>query len=468
MLSGDGSDVGGAADCTDDIQARIDEAPDGSVILIPAGVVLRCAGTITLRGRGKTLSGPGELRFIDGDDLPVGLRVTGQGSRIHQVTVATPDESFGRGIEIAADDVTVDDCVVDRFRYGIVVAAQGEWVDTRILGNRVLNVVGSGGGRGSDSRQGEDTGDGITVWGARATVTGNVVSALEGTDARVGIHAEGLGDVKVATPPHSDAMVTISGNVVTGSFRRCIVFEEIDNGTMVGNTVAGATWWGLAVIGGSGCVVSGNTVRYTRTEDDDQGSAYTPIRSGMLVYGGAGHTLAGNTLSVLGAAQAFIAVFTLLDSQPTDIQVSGNNCRTSSDGTCRSGIVLIGEPGPVRPKIRGNTLVGVTRTLVDLGSARAPEVSGNTLIGSPDGCERGIAGAEQANDGALVVGNRIGGCATGLGLAGQTAAVVASNVIEECDTGVDLAGSSGVVLMGNVFPRTRTAIRNAGTSQVLP
>lgn len=468
VLAGDGIDGSGVADSTADVQAMIDDAADGAVIAIPSGAVLRCTATVTLGGRGKTLSGPGELRFSDGDDLPVALRVTGPGSRVHQVTVAAPDESFSRGIEIAADDVTVDDCVVDRFRYGIVVAAEGEWVDTRILGNRVSNVIGSGGGRGSDSREGEDTGDGITVWGARATVSGNVVSALEGTDARVGIHGEGLGDAKRSDRPHSDAMVTVSGNVVTGPFRRCIVFEELDNGTMVGNTVADATWWGLAVIGGDGCLVSGNTVRYTRTDEDDQGSAYTPVRSAMLVYAGTGHILSGNTVSVLGSAEAFIALFALLGSPPTDVQVTGNNCRTTGGGTCRSGVVLVGEPGPVRPKIQGNTLVGVTRTLVDLGPALAPEVSGNTLIGSSDGCERGIAGSDAANDGALVVGNRVGGCDVGVQLSRQTGAVVSTNVIQDCEVAVDLSDSSGVVLVGNVAPRSGTAVRNPGSNQVLP
>lgn len=467
LLVGDDIDPAGGADSALSIQQRIDEAPDGAVIAIPPGAVLRCTRTLTLSGTGKTLLGPGELRFTDGDFEMVALRVTGDRCRVHLVSITNPDEGFGRALEIAADDVTVEGCVVDRFLYGIVVAASGEWVDTRIIGNRVINVLGAGGGRGSDSRDGEDGGDGITVWGARATVTGNVVSALPGTDARIGIHAEGLPDSAGEDRPHSGAMVTITGNVVSGPFRRCIVLEEIDHGAVVGNTVADATWWCLAVIGGRGCLVTGNTVRYTRTADDDQGRSYSPARSAVLVYAGEGHTVSGNTVAVLGAADAFVTLYTLLGSRPTDVLVADNNCRTQGDGTCDFGVTVAGEPGAVRPRIRGNSLVGVRSAGVYLGQATTPEVSGNLVDGAP-GCERGVFGDSPANDGALLVGNRVSGCTTGIGLFGQTAAVVSGNLVSDCGAALDLFGSTGVVVTGNVFPRAGVPIQNAGENRVLP
>ena len=474
VLRGEDIDPEGRDDATAGIQARIDDAPDGAVIAIPAGAVLRCTRTVTLHGTGKSLVGPGELRFTEGVAAGVALLVTGLGSRVSQVSVTNPEELFettgeGRssGIEIAADGVTVQDCVVDRFGYGIVVAADGEWVDTSIVGNRVTNVLGAGGGRGSDSDAGEDRGDGITVWGARATVTGNVVSAKPGTDARIGIHAEALGDIRTESKPHSDAMVTISGNVVTGPFRRSIVFEEISNGVITGNTVADATWWSIAVIEGVGCLVADNAVRHTRTGEDDQGSSYSPVRCALLVYGGAGHTISGNTITVSGRADAFIAQYTLEGASPTDVLVTGNNCRTVGEGACATGITMLGDPGPVRPKIVDNTLTGFVDEGVYLGAASAPHVAGNTLVGGP-GAERGVIGDDPANDGAMVTNNRVTGCGTGIALFNQAAAVVSANLLDECGAGLDLFDSTGVVAVGNVYRSTPTAVANAGSNRLLP
>lgn len=465
VLAGDGLDPSGAGDSAAAIQNKIDAAPDGALISVPAGAVLTSTATITLSGTGKSLIGPGELRFSDLTD-GVALRVTGPGSRVEMVTVTNPEETLERGIEIAAHDVTVTDCVVDRFRYGIVVAAEGEWLNARIINNRVTNVVGAGGGRGSDSRDGEDRGDGITVWGAQATVVGNIVYAKPGTDARIGIHAEGLGDVKVTATPHSESMVTISGNVVTGGFRRCIVFEEISNGTIVGNTVADATWWALALIGGTGCIVADNTVRYTRAAEDDQGSAYSPVRSAVLVYGGTGHSVAGNTVAVSGVADSFVTVYTLDGERPTDVRIAGNNCRTTGDGRCDTGISMAGSPGPVRPKLQGNTVVGMTDQGIYLGEATGAEVSGNTVIGGK-GCQRGVFGDNPANSGVLVLGNRVVGCTAGIALYSQTAGVVSANVVEDCGTAIDLFTSKGVVLVGNVAVGADTDVDNLGSNSLV-
>ncbi len=467
-LVGEGIDPSGTRDSTRAIQDRIRAAAPGAVIAIPAGSVLRCDDTVVLSAEGATLAGPGELRFTGGG-TGTAVRVTGRGCRLDQVVVTDPEGRYSRGIEIAADDVTVHDCVVKGFEYGVVVAAEGEWVDTRILGNRVLDVRGAGGGRGSDSRDGEDRGDGITVWGARAVVAGNIVTAAPGTDARIGIHGEGLGDVKERDVAHADAMVTITGNVVSGPFRRCIVLEEIDDGVIAGNTVADATWWGIALIAGVGCVVTGNTVRYTRSAEDDQGRVYSPPRSPLVVYGGEGHTVADNSVTVLGVAEAYVTLVTLTDvDRPTDVTVSGNNCRTAGDGSCVSGVVLEGDEGPLRPKILDNTFGGVTGIGVYLGRSTGPEVRGNTVVAGEGGAEHGIMAEHPEGSPALVVANRVRGCRIGIGLSGQTSGVVTANVMEDCGTGIDLFESDGVVLVGNLAVGSGTAVDNAGGNQVVP
>ncbi|SOE00421.1 right-handed parallel beta-helix repeat-containing protein [Blastococcus haudaquaticus] len=473
LLDGDDVDPTGAADSSGGIQRRIDDAPDGAVIAIPAGAVLRCTSTITLGGTGKSLVGPGELRFTEGVDDAAALLVTGNGSRIAQVTVTNPNELIGTpdgrrssGIDINAHDVTVTDCRVDRFNHGIVVAADGEWLGAQILGNRVTNVVGAGGGRGSDSPEGEDRGDGITVWGAQATVVGNVVSALPGTDARIGIHAEALGDGAEERPPHSDAMVTISGNVVTGPFRRSIVLEEIDSGTVVGNTCADATWWSIALISGSACLVADNTIRYSRTADDDQGYAYSPVRAAVQVYGGRGHVVRGNTVTVTGDADAFV-VLTELGSPPEDALVSGNSCQVAEGGSCTRGVSMVGDRGPVRPRVTGNVFSGMSTAGIYLGGATSPDVEGNTVVGGA-GCEHGVLGDAAANSGAAVLGNRIVDCGTGIGLFFVTSALVSANTTQGCATAIDLFESGGVVAVGNLSIGAGSAVANRGTNTVLP
>jgi hypothetical protein len=388
--------------------------------------------------------------------------------------VTNPQELFdpageGRtaGIEVAAHEVSISDCAVDRFGYGIVVAFDGEWLNTRIVGNRVSNVLGAGGGRRDGGRAGEDRGDGITVWGAQATVVGNVVSAKPGTDARIGIHAEGLGDVKRVATPHSEAMVTVSGNVVTGPFRRSIVFEEIANGIASNNTVADATWWGLALIGGRACTFTGNAVRYTRAAADDQGSAYSPTRCGVVVLGGEGHTVAENTITVQESADAFVAVLPLEGERSSDIRIAGNNCRTVGDGRCAAGIVLEGEPGPLRPKLQGNTVVGAEGEGLYLGAGQRVEVSGNTVVGGP-GSTHGVLADHPRNAGTLLLGNRVSSYPIGIGLFGQDGAVVSANVVDDCDVAVDLFGSSGVTLTGNLLTGARTSVDHLGGNPVLP
>jgi hypothetical protein len=468
VMAGDDIDPTGESDSTPGVQRAVDAAPDGGVIAIPAGAVIRCTAPITLGGRRKSLVGPGELRFTDGVGDDVALRVTGDGSRVHQVSVTNPRElSSSRGIGIAAHDVVISECWVDRFAYGIVVAADGEWMRTRIMGNRVSNVLGGGGGRGSTSTAGEDRGDGITVWGAQASVVGNVVTAKPGTDARIGIHAEGLQDQEQDTPQHSDAMVTITANVVSGTFRRCIVFEEIDNGTITANTVADGTWWGIAVIEGTGSVVADNTIRVTRSVQDDQGSAHAPLRCGLQLYGGSGHTVSGNTVSVSGVADAFVSLTDLSGRPPTDILVTDNNCRTTGRGQVTRGVVMLGDDGPVRPRLRGNAFVGAAEVGIYLGSAHRPDVSGNTIVGA-SGCQHGVFGDNDANSGAIVAGNRVVGAGTGIALYGLTNVVLSANVMEGCPIAVDLLGCTGGVVLGSMAIDAATPVANAADNQVLP
>jgi hypothetical protein len=148
--------------------------------------------------------------------------------------------------------------------------------------------------------------------GAQATIVGNVVNAKAGTDARTGIHEEALAPYEATRAPHSHSLVTISGNLVYGQFRRGIVSEGVTSAAITSSTIADATWWGIAVTqGGDDVTVVGNSILWTRTAGDLQGSAWSPGRGAIRVYGTANRTLVANNTIGYAAGSAglmYIAV----------------------------------------------------------------------------------------------------------------------------------------------------------------
>lgn len=430
VMAGPGIDPTGATVSTDGVRAFIASLPAEGVrtVEVPSGSVIRLDGTIEIPGN-TILRGGGELRWTEGISESAALSVVGDNVEISGVTMTNPNElgsaegDRNYGIEIKASDVRVIGNHIERFQNGIAVRYGGEFHDIVISGNRVKDVIGVGAGPDSRENRGEDRGDGIVVWGAQATVTGNIVNAKPGTDARVGIHTESITLGNTEDAPHSASMVAITGNVVYGQFRRSIVSENVAHTTITGNTVADATWWGIAVILRShDSVVADNTILYTRTAADGQGQNYDPRRAPIMIYGGVERAqISGNSLVVKpGAdARAFVVIQGEGDQAPSDITVDGNT-GFNDGGTVTDGIATVGTTSGVR--VTDNRLEGFSSAGVSLSRTSDYLVDRNELSGAgaavgvriedSSGWGRvtgnittGVGSAVEAPDGADVSGN---------------------------------------------------------------
>jgi parallel beta-helix repeat protein len=456
VLAGPGIDPTGATVSTAAVQALLAAAPDGSTVIVPGGAVLQLDATLQLDQR-LALQGSGELRWTAGIANAPALRVMAPGSTVREVRLTNPDHlgsatgARNVAIDIRTSDVTIDGVRIVGFQNGVVNEPTGEFEGVIVTNCHIVDIVGAGGGRGSASRAGEDRGDGITIWGARALVSGNVVNALAGTDARIGIHAEGLSDYEVDPGQYPDAMFSINDNVVSGPFRRGIALEAVSHATVSGNTVTGSTWWGIAAIDTRSTGISNNTVRWTRAAEDDQGSAWGPSRGPIMVYRSAEATvLDGNVIEIRGVASAAIRLQdaampsgdTTTSVGSTDTVITDNVIRLAG-GTCPNGVVL---QRAVRPLVIGNrfsvtTPSGAAGGIVSYLSADLV-IADNSLLGAGEASGYGIQ--HQGAGTVQVTGNRIEGFRIGMGITNASAGVtIVGNTVVACATGIDTYGSSG-------------------------
>jgi len=317
---------------TDDtiaIQAAFDE-PNRDVY-IPAGKRYRCTSTIIL-SIPKRIWGGGELVFTAGVFSAAGIQVTANDVTISDI-ILTNGSGVGSdagnrqyGIEILANDSGVLGATIDSFQTGIAVRASGEFYNSRIIGCKIKNVWGVAL---------EDRGDGIVVWGAQATIIGNIVSAKTGTDPRIGIHVERLADFRTTDAPHNDSLHTIGNNVIYGQFRRGIICEGCAHVAINANTVADSTWHAIGIVTGARAVVAtGNTIIWTRKATDLQGDSWGPNRCPIIFYGDVRHcSAADNIIHVApgGVAESYIrAVGTSFQNRPTDCVIRDNLCYCSA------------------------------------------------------------------------------------------------------------------------------------------
>nr|WP_228506667.1 right-handed parallel beta-helix repeat-containing protein [Plantibacter sp. VKM Ac-2880] len=473
VLEGPGIDPTGATVSTEAVLAWFAAVPAGSTVVVRGGDVIALDATLRIPRR-IHLRGHGELRFGGGVSTTPALKLVGDGSTVTGIRItytgpAAP-ATGGRstGIGIWADDVTVSGVTVDGFQNGVAVQPTGEFEGVIVSGCHILNVTGSGGGRGSASSAGEDRGDGITVWGARATVVGNVVSAAAGTDARVGIHAESLPAYAAEPGDWADSLVTIEGNVVTGPFRRSIAVEGMAHTVVTGNTVSDATWWGIAAIDSRSVALVANTVCWTRTAADDQGSAWTPKRGPIMIYRNArGTVVANNVIDVRGVASA--AIMAQAAGAPGSATVVGasdalitDNVVRIADGTCPVGISLDRAKQPV---VTGNRIT-VTRGSGSVGGivayfAEDAVISDNSITGSAT--SHGFGVLHEGPGSVVITGNRIDHIRVAVSVANCSGgATIATNTARDCEYGLDTFGSTGrSVVYGNRWEVTNTAHANA-------
>ncbi|NUX58662.1 hypothetical protein [Paraburkholderia youngii] len=279
-----------ALDHTAAVQAAFNSGV--STLTVPSGAVFRLTGPLTISNKMR-LTGNGELRFVSGVVGSACITVSADYCEFDNIYMTNPNllqQQTGNrmsAITFLANYGKVVNSTIRWFQHGVVVESSGEFHDFVISNNKILDCIGAGDGpSNTTSTNGEDRGDGITVWGCCATITGNLVTAMAGQDCRVGIHQEGLPNYHGNNYPYQENLATISGNVVRGSFRRSIVFESVYNGAITGNVCQGATWGGIESIRNICCTISGNTILYTRAANDQTGAAFAPIHAGINLYGG--------------------------------------------------------------------------------------------------------------------------------------------------------------------------------------
>ncbi|WP_373739905.1 hypothetical protein [Jeotgalibaca porci] len=268
-----------------------------------------------------TSAAGGKLLIGSGMGQNYALHVKGDGSIIDglvmdnplQVKSATGDRQAA--IVISAHDVAVRNNRLSNMLHGVLVTAFGEWFNTKIQDNYILDCLGVGGGASDlTGDQGEDRGDGIVTWGASAIITGNIVTCKEGQDARIGIHCEGL-NTYVPTPSAQDGKNFImANNIVKGHFRRHLVYENCYNAIMDSNVCwGGASWWNIALPEAYDTVVSNNVIYYDRTEADKSGQAWSPVR-GVFGFLNGSDNISLNSNKILFSADAVGDIIVLQNS----------------------------------------------------------------------------------------------------------------------------------------------------------
>lgn len=457
-LRGTGVDPTGVADSTAAVQAILN-ASAGGVVQVVGGDVIRLTSQVVVPDN-TTLLGPGELRVTAGIEHTSAVRL-GTNSRLIDVNLTNPNQIIsgntgGRsyGVSILGNDVLVQNCVVDGFENGIAVLSGGEWYGIRIIGNRVKDVVGwNSVPSQTGTAGGEDRGDGIVTWGALTTIIGNVVNAKEGFDARIGIHAESLKTEEDTPSAHDDRMVTVSGNVVYGKFRRGITIEETKQATVIGNAIADATWWGISVILGEGHLVTGNTIRWTRTTADTQGSNYSPTRGPIAILKGTVGTIVSNNTLVhadgSSAAGSIMLYSEGVEDQPVDCLIQSNTAVCVGTGTVQDGIRSDGL-NFTRPVIKDNILSGFTRHGINMYTVTEPVVEGNILRGNA--ATTGYTKQNGGGDFGQCRFNRISGAGTAINAASSATNGIIENNYLDCAIAMFFGGSpTGTRVASNKF-----------------
>jgi Periplasmic copper-binding protein (NosD) len=473
LLRGPGIDTTGASDSTAAAQDLLD-ASAGLTVQVPAGDVVSLSAQLTVPDNTRLL-GPGELRFTGGIEHTSAVRL-GNNCQLVDMKVTNPNSVIsgntgGRsyGVTILGNEVVVEGCTVDNFENGIAVLSGGEWFDTRIINNRVSNVIGwNSVPSQTGTAGGEDRGDGIVTWGALATIIGNIVSAKPGYDARIGIHCESLKTEADVPSPHDDRMISVTANVVYGKFRRGITIEETKQAVVASNTVADSTWWGISVVLGEGHVVTGNTIRWTRTSADTQGSNYSPMRGPIAILKQSDATIiTGNSIVHADGSSASGSIMLYSEGasdQPTDCLIEGNTAITVGSATVQDGIRSDGL-NFTRPVIRNNLLSGFNRHGINMYTVDLPVIEGNMIRGNA--ATTGITKQNGGGNLGSITQNRIEGAATGINIPFAVGGYVAQNFINTA-TAFYAASATGNKVLDNKFgPLVTTYAFPTGTDNYL-
>lgn len=236
-------------------------------------------------------------------NLPM-LEARGHNTQIRDLRWDNPlllkDPTGGRqsAINIHADNVLVYNNYFDHQLHAVICAADGEWYMPEFNRCQSWNGLGVGKGPNDDgvSPDGEDRGDAFVIWGSTGRMLNCWAHLMDGQDARIAFHAEGL-DGTYNQRPHNLERdghdILIENCYAIGAFRRHFAFESVYNSTMRNVfSLGGATWWNLCLITAFNCLVDGFHLKYTRKVNDNSGAAWGPSRAAI----GFGHNGRNSTI----------------------------------------------------------------------------------------------------------------------------------------------------------------------------
>lgn len=454
----------------DEMQVFLDTVPEGSEVNFTLKTWNLSHGVVV--NKKMRLTGSGLLNFTAGITNDAALHINANGCEVAGLHLDNPNElqsqTDGRnyGIKVEANEVLIRNCKTWNFQNSIAVISNGEWHNIQILDSRCIDCIGAGGGRNSSSSLGEDRGDGIVVWGAQAIIRGCIVSAKEGHDCRVGIHAESLPKSGNALSPYPDSLVSITGNIVYGPFRRSIVNEGINGFIASSNLVAGATWWSLVNIeGAKNSVFSNNIVIWTATAEDNQGSNWNVNRGPLMTYG-TNHSTSMIGNSVWAAAGSRMSSFARV--QGVDIVRQAFDCDLkdnrfyAEDETVTVGNGIMSDNLSDGLNIEGNFLKAkCSRGIYTYGA-----VNSNVVRNTLDGMDKdwGGKGIESPTS-TTIIDNTLRNWYGAIDHFNATTGRVQDNDAFDCNWGLNLFGCLNVEVKGNQFTNiVNSRIRNVGAA----
>ncbi len=432
-----GADPSGKTDATAAVQRW---AAAGGMLTLPAGSRFAVSDTIVVSQAGTWISGRGALVARTGLAGKSLLTVRADDCIVDGIVLENPDRlrtidgEPTYGILICGDRNRIEGCIVRDFQMCLATSATGEFYDNSFLSNH-CRVLGAGDDR---KQQGENRGDGITDWGARAKIIGNTVEAASGqgthNDCRIGIHVENLSSYAQNNGgTDAGAGSEIIGNIVvpspdgTGRFRRCYSIEGITHARLIGNYGRGWTWNGVWLVGASnGSIVADNILYQDLRRMLANGASWNPSRAAILVYANDGVTLRdvqvrGNLVELVGGTQDCGIRVQSARGRVENVMISNNTCISlAALGDDVSGILVV---EAVDVQITGNRVKGGWNTGIRLLSSQQISIDGCTVSGA-----RGFAIAAQAT---------------------RTRLRITRNTLSDCGQGIESVGNAGSVIDGN-------------------
>lgn len=297
---------------------------DTQIAINDTVTVHRARSNLKCSPGGTVLNGPGMAQKSM-------IKVTGSKTDIDLMWMDNPlllkASSGGRqtAINIQADDVTVRNSYFKNMLHSVMTESNGEWRGSVYFNNIADECLGTGPGASDDgsSGLGEDRGDAFLIWGATGAMLFNKAFCKAGQDARIAFHCESLGNgyhTKPDNPARDGFDYWMIGNYAFGNFRRHFAFEAVKRGIMSDCiSGGGATWWPVALTGGSDCISQNMTILYDRPASNTAGAAWSPARAAVAI----GHNGTRNTMRNFEVTFADGAVGACLTSLVTNNKMYG-------------------------------------------------------------------------------------------------------------------------------------------------